>query len=87
MFIMSVTPNNQSLGTVNGLAETIVSIARTVAPVTASSMFSFSVEHQILGGYGLYPVLFGLSCLGILLALAQPMPKQTSDDMGISLMD
>jgi len=38
----------------------------------ATSLFSFSVEHQLLGGYAVYAILFVLSCFALLLALRLP---------------
>jgi len=50
----------------------IVSAARIMAPVIATSLFSFSVEHNFLGGYGVYAVFFVLSCFAAILALRLP---------------
>ena len=72
MIIISVAPNKRSLGITNGLAQTTVSIARVLAPAMATSMFSYSVERDILGGYGVYAVLVALSCFAILLASGLP---------------
>lgn len=52
MFVNSSAPNRRSLGAVNGLAQTLVSVGRMVAPALASSLLSFSIENPVLGGHG-----------------------------------
>ncbi|KAH9014381.1 MFS general substrate transporter [Lactarius pseudohatsudake] len=42
MFISSAAPNKQSLGALNGLAQTVVSTQRAVGPAAAASLFAFS---------------------------------------------
>ncbi|KAJ3514656.1 hypothetical protein NLJ89_g2251 [Agrocybe chaxingu] len=54
MFITSSAPNKRSLGATNGLSQTIVSIARAIGPALSTSLFSFSVQKDILSGYGVY---------------------------------
>jgi hypothetical protein len=41
------------------------SIARTIGPALATSMFSYSVERNILNGYGVY-VVFSVLTIGAL---------------------
>jgi hypothetical protein len=55
-----------------------VSIARAIGPAFATSLFSFSVEKNILGGFGIYAVLFVLS-LGALY-LASLLPSKLWDE-------
>jgi hypothetical protein len=70
--VTSAAPNKRSLGTTNGVSQTSVSIARAIAPALATSLFSFSAEHDLLGGYAVYVVFFVLSCFALLLALRLP---------------
>jgi MFS family permease len=72
MYVTASAPNKHSLGATNGLSQTSVSIARAIGPALATSLYSVSVEHNLLGGYAVYVILFILSCLGILLALRLP---------------
>ncbi|PFH48541.1 hypothetical protein AMATHDRAFT_49464 [Amanita thiersii Skay4041] len=72
IYITASSPNKRSLGATNGLSQTSVSIARAVGPALATSMFSFSVEKNLLGGYAVYFVLFTCACLAIPLALGLP---------------
>ncbi|KAF8876548.1 hypothetical protein BD779DRAFT_1560046, partial [Infundibulicybe gibba] len=49
-----------------------VSFVRAVGPALATSLFSFSVEKNMLGGYAVYAILFCISCLTIFLAVLLP---------------
>ena len=69
MHVTESAPNRGSLGAINGLAQTAVSTARAVGPALSTSLFSFSVQYNILGGYGVYTTLTSVAGLAILLAL------------------
>ncbi|KAI0769763.1 MFS general substrate transporter [Trametes elegans] len=45
------TPGSASLGTANGIAELAQSLASTVGPTVASSLFAFSASKHLLGGH------------------------------------
>ncbi|KAF8969098.1 major facilitator superfamily domain-containing protein [Flammula alnicola] len=77
MYIISSAPNKRSLGATNGLSQTTVSIARAVGPALATSLFSYSVEHNVLGGYGVYAFFATLSCFA--LALSTRLPEKVWD--------
>jgi len=72
IFITAASPNKGSLGATNGLAQMVVSAARMMAPVFATSLFSFSVKHNLLGGYAVYAVFFVLSCFAVFLTRGLP---------------
>ncbi|TFK27806.1 MFS general substrate transporter [Coprinopsis marcescibilis] len=74
MFVTASSPNKQSLGATNGLSQMSVSFARAVGPWLATSMFSFSVEKNILGGYGVYAFLIFASCFAV--GWASRLPKE-----------
>ncbi|KAG6817273.1 hypothetical protein H0H87_010934 [Tephrocybe sp. NHM501043] len=84
MFVISSSPNKKSLGATNGLSQTTVSFARAVGPAMATSLFSLSVEKNVLGGYGVYIFFLLLSCLAIVLAthLPRDMWPEPEDDVG-----
>ncbi|KAJ6535932.1 major facilitator superfamily domain-containing protein [Mycena vulgaris] len=46
-----------SRGTINGISQTSALVARAVGPALATSLFSLSAAHNILGGYIVYAVL------------------------------
>ena len=74
MYVTASAPNKRSLGATNGLSQTTASIARAVGPAMASSLFSVSVQHNLLGGYAVYAITFVLSCFALL--LAQHLPPE-----------
>ncbi|KAG6906073.1 hypothetical protein DXG01_016037 [Tephrocybe rancida] len=83
MFVTSSSPNKHSLGATNGLAQTTVSFSRAAGPAMVTSLFSLSVEDNLLGGYGVYVLFFVLSCLALRLASCLPhemWPEDSSDD-------
>ncbi len=75
MYISSAAPNKRSLGATNGVAQTMVSIQRTVGPAAAASLFAFSLDNNILGGNLAYVVLLTLVWIG--LGVAMQLPKNT----------
>lgn len=56
MYISSAAPKGM-LGATNGLAQTVVSVQRAIAPAITASLFSFSLEKNIMGGYGVFYAL------------------------------
>lgn len=71
MFITASAPSN-SRGTVNGISQTTASISRAIGPALSTSLFSFSVQHNLLGGYAVYAFFFVLSALALFLGLRLP---------------
>jgi hypothetical protein len=76
--ITASAPNKRSLGATNGLSQVAVSISRAVGPALSTSLFSFSVQYNILGGYGVYLLLVILVLLA--LVLASLLPTHLSED-------
>ncbi|KAF9259196.1 MFS general substrate transporter [Marasmius fiardii PR-910] len=64
-----------ALGTVTGLAQMISSATRAVGPPFASSLFAFSLQSGLLGGYFVDVVLMTITVVGIWLALHLPRIK------------
>ena len=88
IFITSSTPNPHSLGATNGLAQTTVSIARAIGPALSTSLFSFSLEKNILGGFGVYVALATLSVFAVYLATRlPPKPWDENESMQIDTDD
>ncbi|KAH9052776.1 MFS general substrate transporter [Lactarius vividus] len=75
MYIASAPPNKRSLGATNGIAQTIISVQRTVGPAAATSLFAFSLDHNILGGNFVYIVLLAVVCVGV--GIAVQLPDET----------
>jgi len=72
MFITAAAPNKRSLGSTNGLAQTLMTIPRIVTAVMASSLLSISIQYHIFGGYAVYLALIFLSFGCIWLAYQLP---------------
>jgi len=67
-----------ALGALNGLAQTVASLMRAIAPSTASSLFSLSLEHNIVAGNLVYIVLLAIVALGVAASLQIPKSRATS---------
>ncbi|KAJ6570054.1 major facilitator superfamily domain-containing protein [Mycena vulgaris] len=78
MYIIASAPQN-SRGTVNGLSQTTASISRAVGPALSTSLFSLSVELNILGGYAVYAFFFAISALALM--LARRLPEKVWDEV------
>ncbi|KAF8834403.1 hypothetical protein BDN67DRAFT_992671 [Paxillus ammoniavirescens] len=61
MYISASAPNQKSLGAVNGLSQTTTSAVRAIGPAMATSMFAYSVQHNLLGGHAVYLVLAAIT--------------------------
>ena len=85
MYITASAPSKRSLGAINGLSQTTVSFARAVGPALSTSLFSLSVERNILGGYAVYAMLFIFSVLALLLAAKLPREMWEEHDEIIRL--
>ncbi|KAF5359757.1 hypothetical protein D9756_003026 [Leucocoprinus leucothites] len=72
MYVTASAPNRRSLGATNGLSQMTVSIARAIGPALSTSMFSYSVQRNVLGGYGVYIFMTILSLLALVIATFLP---------------
>ncbi|KAJ6468336.1 major facilitator superfamily domain-containing protein [Mycena sanguinolenta] len=79
MYITASAPSS-SRGTVNGISQTTASISRAIGPALSTSLFSFSVERNMLGGYAVYALFFLLSALALLLGRYLPDQVWTEND-------
>ena len=72
MYVSTAAPNKRSLGATNGVAQTIISIQRTVGPAAAASLFAFSLEKNVLRGNFVYVVLIAIVWVGLGVAVQLP---------------
>ncbi|KAL0945400.1 hypothetical protein HGRIS_000894 [Hohenbuehelia grisea] len=79
MFVIDSMPNPHSMATVNAIAQVTTSLARTFGPSFASSLFSLSLEHKLLGGYLVYAILISVILCGM--RLAERLPRHLSNKM------
>jgi hypothetical protein len=73
MYVSSATPPKERLlGAMNGLAQTVVAVQRTVGPVAADSLFAFSVSKNVLGGNFVYVILLFMVCVALSISVQLP---------------
>ncbi|CAK5278600.1 unnamed protein product [Mycena citricolor] len=65
IYVRAAAPNQHSLGATNGIAQTCISVVRAIGPVASTSLFSLSLEKNILGGSFVYLVMVVLSALAL----------------------
>jgi len=75
MYVSSAPPNRRSLGATNGISQTMIAIQRTIGPVSAASLFAFSLDSGILGGNFAYVVALATVWVG--LGVAMQLPENT----------
>lgn len=73
MFTTRAAPNKQSLGSTNGLTQSLTSIARAIGPALTTSLFAVSKEYNLLGGNLVYVILTVLTT--ILVFLSRRLPE------------
>ncbi|KAF9259197.1 MFS general substrate transporter [Marasmius fiardii PR-910] len=73
ILIVDIAPKD-ALGTANGLTQMIASGTRALGPPFASSLFAFSLQSGLLGGYFVDVVLITVTTVGIWFAFHLPTP-------------
>ncbi|EJU00550.1 MFS general substrate transporter [Dacryopinax primogenitus] len=63
-----IAPSHLALGTLNGLALSLMSAVRAVTPATFASIFAFGIKHQILAGYLAWAVMI-VTAVGFIVVL------------------
>ncbi|KAF9007549.1 major facilitator superfamily multidrug-resistance, DHA1 sub-family [Cyathus striatus] len=72
VLLVQSAPSKASLGSINGIAQMLGSVMRSIAPTFASSLFSISLQRHIAGGHMVYYVLLVLIVAGIRLSFMIP---------------
>ncbi|CAE6365194.1 unnamed protein product [Rhizoctonia solani] len=82
LLVNRAAPSRRSLGTVNGLAQMVASASRAIGPASATSLFAFSIKHNVLGGNLIWIVLSLAAVLGVVAACQIPndQPSDTESD-------
>ncbi|KAG8731783.1 hypothetical protein FRC10_001453 [Ceratobasidium sp. 414] len=65
IFVTSAAQSKHTLGTLNGISQTTISVIRAIGPATATSLFALSVNKQLLGGWFVYAVLASVNIAGL----------------------
>ncbi|CAA7265249.1 unnamed protein product [Cyclocybe aegerita] len=78
ILLVQSIPEGGPMGMLNGVAQMLSSGTRSIAPTFASSLFSVSLQRQLLGGNLVYLVLISLVLAGIQAAkfLSNPPEKK-----------
>ena len=58
IYFSDSAPTKSALGAINGLAQTVACTVRIFGPLIASSLFSFTHQHNLLGGTMVYWILW-----------------------------
>ncbi|KAH7926035.1 MFS general substrate transporter [Leucogyrophana mollusca] len=80
MFITSAAPSKNSLGAINGMGQTLASIARAIGPAMSTSLFALSEQYHLLGGNAVYIFLVVLASGFVYLASHLPDELQDRDE-------
>ncbi|EGO24783.1 hypothetical protein SERLADRAFT_415754 [Serpula lacrymans var. lacrymans S7.9] len=72
IYISQSAPSREALGATNGIAQTTASTMRALAPSTASSLFSLSLEQNLAGGTAVYWILWAVIIVGLCSATQLP---------------
>ena len=76
VLITESAPCQPSLAVVNGLAQVVGSVSRSLAPSVASSLFAISLQRNWAGGDAVYYILMGMVACTIRLSFM--VPKELS---------
>ncbi|KAH6909206.1 major facilitator superfamily multidrug-resistance, DHA1 sub-family [Coprinopsis sp. MPI-PUGE-AT-0042] len=69
-----------AMGAANGMAQLVASSMKAVAPTVATSLFSISLQENLLGGYMVYFILLAVVCTGIRLSILLPETESPPTD-------
>jgi len=72
LFLTASSPNKRSLGSINGMAYTTVSISGTFGPVASESLFALSLQRNWMGGNAVYLILSILPLISFFFASRLP---------------
>ena len=57
MYVTEAAPSRSLLGATNGLVQTTASVARAVGPALSTSLYSFSVQHDVYAVFAFFAIL------------------------------
>ena len=80
LYFSDSAPSKSALGAVNGLAQTVACSVRIFAPLIASSLFSVTHQHNLLGGTMVYWILSVFVMAGMY--ASSQLPKQLKSQGG-----
>jgi hypothetical protein len=69
---MDAVPDRSSLGSVNGIGQSVGSSSRMIAPPMISLLYAFSMKDKLFGGYLMYVVLVCITMIGSMTSALLP---------------
>ena len=72
VIVTGVAPSRAVLGTVNGIAQAVACVMRSLAPSIASSLFAISLQRGWAGGDAVYYILLAITACGVWLSFTLP---------------
>jgi hypothetical protein len=86
IYFSDAAPTKSALGVINGLGQTVACSVRKFAPLLASSLFSVTHQHNLLGGTMVYWILWvfvitGMGCTRRVIFQNISSRKQNSKDL------
>jgi MFS family permease len=75
IFLTAAAPSRNSLGSINGIAQTVVSCMRALGPAASTSLYAWTIETGWAGGIGVYCVM--LCIVSVTLYVGTKLPKAT----------
>jgi hypothetical protein len=85
LMVIENAPSRLLLGSVNGVAQMVTSGSRALAPAFASSLFSLSIQRNLLGGYAVYYIFVVLAAVvvqGSRYLPSPPLQQETASSQG-----
>lgn len=82
IIVKSSVDSPDQLGSMFGLQQTFSSVARGIAPTFVSTLFAFSIDRQVMGGYFVWVVLTFISLLAVPISMRVrdlPAPRSMTD--------
>lgn len=80
--MLSATPSPQALASANGLAQMLVSLIRAIGPAGATSLFAWSVEYSIAGGYLVFIVYIAIAVFTLFCGSLLPREEKRYSGQG-----
>jgi hypothetical protein len=74
VYVRAAAPSDRALGATNGIAQTSISVVRTIGPALSNSLFALSHQRNILGGGFVYAVFIAITIAA--LGVSTYLPKE-----------
>ncbi|KAF8344724.1 major facilitator superfamily domain-containing protein [Amanita rubescens] len=72
VIVTGVAPSRAVLGTINGIAQALACVLRSLAPSVASSLFAISLQRGWAGGNAVYYIMLAITACGVRFSFMLP---------------